>query len=96
MEAVNTSNIRFRDIILGKHKDSLPPTGTFLWTDVRDLALAHVRAAERQEAAGKRFFITAGHFSNREIVDIIAEEFPELRENLPGKEFKGDFNPEGT
>lgn len=82
--------------MLGKHKDNLPPTGTFLWTDVRDLALAHVRAAERHEAAGKRFLITAGHFSNRQIADIIAEEFPELKGKIAGKEVKGDFNPEGT
>lgn len=82
--------------MLGKYKDNLPPTGTFLWTDVRDLALAHVRAAERREAAGKRFFITAGYFSNRQIADIIAEEFPELGEKIAGKEIEGDFDPEGT
>lgn len=81
--------------MLGKHKDSLPPTGYFLWTDVRDLALAHVRAAERSEAAGKRFLITAGHFSNRRIADIIAEGFPDLREKIAGEEVKDDFDPEG-
>ena len=82
--------------MLGKYKDNLPPTGTFLWTDVRDLALAHVRAAERPEAAGKRFFITAGHFSNRQIADIIAKEFPDLREKIAGENVKDDFDPEGT
>ena len=45
--------------MLGKAKDEIAPTGTFLWVDVRDLALAHVRAAERPEAAGKRFFIVS-------------------------------------
>jgi hypothetical protein len=47
------------------------------------------------QAAGKRLLITAGHFSNREIADIIGEEFPELREKIPGKEVAGDFDPEG-
>ena len=95
LESLNTSNERIRDIILGKHKESLPPTGTFIWTDVRDLALAHIRAAQRPEAAGKRFLITAGHYSNRQIADIIAEEFPDLREKVAGKDVKGDFDPEG-
>lgn len=96
LETLNTSNERIRDIVLGKHKDSLPPTGTFLWIDVRDLALAHVRAAERPEAAGKRFFTTAGHFSNRQVADIISKEFPDLQEKIAGKEAKDDFDPEGT
>ncbi len=95
LDAVNTSNERFRDIMLGKHKNNLPPTGAYLWIDVRDVALAHVRAAELPQAAGKRLLITAGHFSNREIADIIGEEFPELREKIPGKEVAGDFDPEG-
>ena len=34
-------------------------------------------------AAGKRFFITAGHFSNREIVDMIREPYPRLQDELP-------------
>lgn len=96
LDTLNTSNERIRDIILGKHKDDLPPTGTFIYTDVRDLALAHIRAAQRPEAAGKRFLVTAGHYSNREIADIIAEEFPDLRGKIAGKEVKTDYDPEGT
>lgn len=60
LDSLNTSNQRIRDIMLGKAKDEIAPTGTFLWVDVRDLALAHIRAAERPEAAGKRFFIVSG------------------------------------
>ncbi|TDL16059.1 NAD-binding protein [Rickenella mellea] len=32
------------------------------WVDVRDVALAHVRALERPEAAGKRFIISSSNF----------------------------------
>lgn len=82
--------------MLGKAKDGIAPTGTFLWVDVRDLALAHVRAAERPEAAGKRFFITTGHFSNMEIADIIRNKFPDLADKLPTKDTKGgDYPDEG-
>ncbi|KAL6400059.1 NAD dependent epimerase/dehydratase [Ilyonectria robusta] len=60
-----------------------------IWIDVRDAALAHVLAAETVEAAGKRFFVTAGYFSNREIVDIIRRNFPEYHSVLPSESAKG-------
>lgn len=95
LDALNTSNLRIRDIMLGKAKDEIPPTVTFIWADVRDLALAHVKAVEVPEAGGKRFFLTAGYYSNREIVDIIRDAFPDLASNLPTKETSGGEYPEG-
>ena len=83
LDAVNTSNQRFRDMMQGKMKDGLTPTGTFIWTDVRDLAEAHVKAIEVPEAAGKRFLITAGNFSNKDLADTIKEAFPDLADELP-------------
>jgi len=83
LDAVNTSNQRFRDMMQGKMKDKLMPTGTFIWVDVRDLAEAHVKAVEVPEAAGKRFFITAGHFSNKDLADTIKDTFPDLTKELP-------------
>lgn len=92
LSAVNTSNQRIRDIIQGKNKSALPPTGVFFWTDVRDLALAHVRAAEVPEAGGNRFFITAGYYSNREIADAIKEAYPDLADQIPGDDVKSDLD----
>src|SRR6266516_7247375 len=69
LDALNTSNQRVRDLITGKCKDEIPPTGTFLWVDVRDLALGHVKAMELPQAANQRFFFVAGYFSNREIAN---------------------------
>ena len=95
LDSLNTSNQRVLNIITGKAKDELPPTGTFIWVDVRDLALAHVRAAESEEAQGKRFFVTAGYFSNEEIADTIRDNFPELKDKLPTKGVKGgEYPPE--
>lgn len=93
LDALNTSNQRIRDIMTGKAKDEIPPTGTFIWVDVRDLALAHVKAAELPGAANKRFFITAGYFSNKEIAEIIREAYPDLESKLPGKDTKGGEMP---
>ncbi|KAJ7351307.1 D-lactaldehyde dehydrogenase [Mycena albidolilacea] len=39
------------------------------WIDVRDLALAHVRALEKEEAGGERIIITAGAFSWQDWLD---------------------------
>lgn len=85
LSSVNTSNERIRDMIQGKMKDGLAPSGYFLWVDVRDIALAHVRAMEVPAAAGKRFFCTAGYVDNAAIADAIKEGYPELSRKLPEK-----------
>lgn len=45
------------------------------------------------EAGGKRFFITAGYFSNREIADAIKEAYPNLADQIPGDDVKSDLDP---
>ncbi|CZT52756.1 related to ketoreductase [Rhynchosporium secalis] len=94
---LNTSNIRFLEFIEGKYKGPvIPETGNYLWADVRDVALAHVRAFEVDGATGKRFFTVASHFCNKEIVDILRENFPEFEQNLPDKDASGGtYPPEG-
>jgi nucleoside-diphosphate-sugar epimerase len=98
LDAVNTSNLLVRDIMSGKYKNGLPPTRVWLWVDVRDVALAHVLAAEMPEAANKRFFIVAGRFSNKEIAEIVGDNFPDLAGNVPtGDALKpGDYPEQGT
>ena len=95
LDALNTSNQRIRDLIQGKYKEKIPDTGVFLWVDVRDIALAHVKAIELPEAAGKRFFVVSGQFSNRELADTIRKNFPKYEKELPGKDIKGGDYPEG-
>jgi nucleoside-diphosphate-sugar epimerase len=96
LSALNTSNQRIRSLITGEAKNEIPETGTFLWVDVRDLALGHVLAIELPAAANKRFFITAGYFNNKQLADIIRANFPEYADQLPPKDAKGgDFPKEG-
>ena len=59
------------------------------------LALAHVNAIEKPDAANKRFFVTTGYFSNKEIADIIRKNFPEYEKELPGADVKGGDYPAG-
>ncbi|KIA75588.1 NAD dependent dehydratase [Aspergillus ustus] len=94
LDNLNASNERIRDIAFGKAKSGLPYTGVFLWVDVRDLALAHVLAIEKPEAGGQRFLLSPGHYTNKEIAEVIYEEFPELRDGLPtGEALKGGDYP---
>ena len=83
LASLNTSNELVRDLAAGKYKDGLSPSGVMFWVDVRDLALAHVRAAEREEAGGKRFFVTAGPFSNEGVAAALIKADPAVKDKLP-------------
>lgn len=64
---------------MGKWREQVPPTvPVFTWCDVRDVALAHVRAMTRPDAGGKRFYIVGGHFSNMRIAEIVRRTHPQL------------------
>lgn len=92
LDAINTSNLRIRDLVLGRMRERLPPTfPVFTWVDVRDVALAHVRAIEVPGAGGKRFYVVAGHFSNKQLADCIRKSHPELAGRLPGPEGEDDL-----
>ena len=83
LDQVNTSNLRILDMIQGKMKAGLGPTGFYSWVDVRDVALAHVRALAAPEASGQRFLLMAGYHTNKRIAQAIAAIGSELRDLLP-------------
>ena len=95
LDNMNTSNQRILSAAQGKFKDEIPPSGVHLWVDVRDVAEAHVAAFEKPDAANKRFFVTAGYFSNKELCQIIKKNFPEFKD-LPSDDTPGGDYPEGT
>jgi nucleoside-diphosphate-sugar epimerase len=94
LDNLNTSNQRILAAAQGKWKDEIAATGVHLWVDVRDVAEAHVAAAEKEEAANKRFFTLAGHFSNKQIGQIIKKHFPQFKD-LPVDSTPGGDYPEG-
>lgn len=98
LDAINTSNERIVDCMRGKWRDAIPSTGqALIWVDVRDVALAHVKAGlEVPEAGGKRLFVVSGWFSNAEIGALARKNFPEDADRLPTEETKGgEFPAEG-
>ncbi len=92
LEAMNTSNQRIRDMIQGKMRDLIAPTApVFTFVDVRDVALAHVRALTTPEAGGNRFYVVGGYFSNKRVADIVRNAHPELSSELPPVNSVDDF-----
>ncbi|CCT69217.1 related to ketoreductase [Fusarium fujikuroi IMI 58289] len=83
MDSINTSNERLRDLCQGKWKNKLPPTASWYWVDVRDVALAHVRALENLDAGGRRFFLMQGRMSNAQIAQVAADHYPHLKDKIP-------------
>lgn len=96
LDALNVSNQRILNAIQGKWKDSVPsPAGLYIWVDVRDLALAHVKAMELPHATNKRFLITAGHFNNGGIAEIVKRNFQEYAANIAEDVSGGEYPKDG-
>lgn len=66
-----------------KPTDEVPQNSFWSWVDVRDVALAHLRAYEIPEAGNQRFFLCKGNFSYQMMCDILREKIPELRDRVP-------------
>lgn len=102
-DAINTSSQRIHNFINGSFKSQMPDTGAsfYLWIDVRDLALAHVKAMELQlqlqQPKNKRYLLTEGYFTNKDICTIIGSRFPEYVELLPDSDGDiGGFPKDGV
>jgi nucleoside-diphosphate-sugar epimerase len=59
------------------------PRIRFPVVDVRDVAAAHVEAALRPDAAGRRYLIGEGQLRLYELGRILARELPDLRPKVP-------------
>ncbi|KAK0105511.1 methylglyoxal reductase (NADPH-dependent) gre2 [Cadophora gregata] len=94
---LNESNSRIYKLFIDSKKDAeLPPNGMHVYTDVRDLALAHLKAATVPEASGQRFIICAGQVSSQQISDTLRNSLPEVEERTPIGVPGGNPLPEGA
>ncbi|CZR68678.1 related to dihydroflavonol-4-reductase [Phialocephala subalpina] len=63
--------------------EKMPPGGVHPYADVRDLAIAHVRAVTTLEAGGERIIVSSKSISSQEIADLLRGNFEELGERTP-------------
>ncbi|SGY11946.1 BQ5605_C011g06333 [Microbotryum silenes-dioicae] len=70
-KSLNTSVGVFYSYLLGDKtsEDATKPAG--LLVDVRDVALAHILALEKEETGGKRFLISKKEFVYQDILDLL-------------------------
>ncbi|KAJ7769659.1 NAD-P-binding protein [Mycena maculata] len=88
LAAMNRSVAFWWNIANGKFKGGLDASAQHAirhagYVSARDVALAHLRAAERDAAKNKRYLLIAGNCGLAEIVEIIQRNFPAFRDNLP-------------
>ncbi|CAE6468002.1 unnamed protein product [Rhizoctonia solani] len=76
MSNLNASSTAFYALFSGQQKE-LKNAGVWLWTDVRDIAKAHIAALEKPRAGNERFLIREGRFSINYVVDFIWKHYPE-------------------
>jgi len=81
---LNESNSRFWKYCCQSSKDApMPYMPVHTYTDVRDLARAHVQAITVPEAGNERFIVCARQFSFQEICDILRDNFSDLDDRTP-------------
>ncbi|KAB5594063.1 NADPH-dependent aldehyde reductase ARI1 [Ceratobasidium theobromae] len=76
---LNTSIAMLYKIIHAKEGETSEETllmPNFNFVDVRDVALAHVRALEVPEAGGQRFIVSAGPFCWQDLLDVLPPPHP--------------------
>lgn len=93
LDAINTSNKRSKDYVQGNLKDEQASLDSYLYVDVRDVALAHVKAIEVADAGGKRFFVTSGFISDKDIAETIRQTHPQLASKLPAPDSRENNPP---
>ncbi|KAG8767706.1 methylglyoxal reductase (NADPH-dependent) gre2 [Ceratobasidium sp. 428] len=96
LDKLNTSSAISYDVFAGKTKLTFP--GAWIWTDVRDLATAHVVAIEKPAAGNQRFFITEGNYNIGQIADFVWKHYPERAKakGVPKSTPEDGYPPEGN
>ncbi|CCF56306.1 hypothetical protein KAFR_0A08720 [Kazachstania africana CBS 2517] len=79
---LNTSCEFVNQLVHAKADDPIPALcGGYI--DVRDVAKAHILAMQKDELIGQRLLMTNGKFNFQDIADILNEDFPVLKGNIP-------------
>lgn len=80
--------------LMNGSRETVPESRFWLYIDVRDLALAHILAFEKQEAGNQRIILAGkGNWSHQKIANIL-RGIPEIRHLVPEGNPDEEF-PEG-
>ncbi|PWY64803.1 flavonol reductase [Aspergillus eucalypticola CBS 122712] len=82
MSKLNTSAADIYRLMNGSITE-VPVMGFPAWADVRDVADAHLRAFQINEAMNERFFITSGNYNYQEVCEILRASFPQIKDKVP-------------
>jgi len=81
---IGESNARIYQMFVNSKKGAeVPANFPNGYIDVRDLAIAHVKAVTEPKAAGERIIVSARGISSQGISDVLRKEIPELEERTP-------------
>lgn len=85
-DRLNTSCQYIKELLNSSLKDKIDAEIGGGYVDVRDVSKAHLIAFQREESIGQRLVLCAGRFNLFTMVDILTENFPQLK----GRIAKGD------
>lgn len=80
---LNTSSEIINNILKLSSPDAEVSPYTGYAVDVRDVAEAHIVAFEKDEAKGKRLFLTSDGFSEQTVLDVLHKYFPQYSKKYP-------------
>ncbi|VDB82649.1 unnamed protein product [Peniophora sp. CBMAI 1063] len=81
-DKLNTSQKMFFDILIGTWPEAYDATG-YTAVDVRDIALAHVRATQLPQAGGERVLISSFNGYPQDVLDVANAIQPRIWDALP-------------
>lgn len=81
--SLNTSNMLVWSVVSTGRDCPVPPTRGPVWVDVRDVALAHVKALEVAEAGGGRYLLAQGVYCNQELADLSRNITAKYADRIP-------------
>lgn len=81
--SLNTSSSVIGEILKLRADSTLWSHISSFAVDVRDVAQAHIVGFQKEEAKGKRLFLTSGPFTDQTILDIIHKDFPVQGKDIP-------------
>jgi nucleoside-diphosphate-sugar epimerase len=67
--------------LMNGSKKQVPPTAMPAFVDVRDVALAHLKAYETDQPG--RFLVGSGKWSPQQVCDLFRENIPQIRDRVP-------------